>query len=193
VIQQISTETLRGKSARGIQLAFTGMLLAIAALLSCPAWSAETSFYELPNTFTNDQGRVLRLSEWNGKPMIITMEYSNCRFMCTTTFSQLKELQAAADKKNIPIDFVIISLDPDHDTPESWRQYRKTKEIERNNWHLLTGSRATTKEIAALLGIKYWSMGEDILHDFKVVRLNAKGKIEKSVTEYGIEPEYLLK
>ncbi|MGC2049051.1 MAG: SCO family protein [Gallionella sp.] len=192
MIQQISTGTLRGKSAQGFHHAFTVMLLAIAALLSSPARSAETSFYGLPNILTHDQGRVLRLSEWNGKPMILTMEYSNCRFMCTTTFSQLKELQTAADKKRIPIDFVIISLDPDHDTPEAWRQYRKTKEIERSNWYLLTGSRATTKEIAALLGIKYWSMDEDILHDFKVVRLNAKGEIEKSITEYGVEPEYLL-
>jgi protein SCO1 len=192
VIQEISTETLRGKSARGFQHAFTGMLLAIAALLSCPAWSAETSFYELPNIFTNDQGRVLHLSEWSGKPMILTMEYSSCRFMCSTTFAQLKELQAAADQKKIPIDFVIISLDPDNDTPEAWRQYRMTKEIERSNWHLLTGSRATTKEIAALLGIKYWSMDEHILHDFKVVRLNAKGEIEKEISAYGVEPEYLL-
>jgi protein SCO1/2 len=160
--------------------------------LSCPAWSAETSFYELPDTFTNDQGRVLHLSEWRGKPMILTMEYSSCRFMCSTTFAQLKELQATADQKKNPIDFVIVSLDPDNDTPEAWRQYRMTKEVERSNWHLLTGSRATTKEIAALLGIKYWSMDEHILHDFKVVRLNAKGEIEKEITAYGVEPEYLL-
>jgi protein SCO1/2 len=180
-------------SAQGVQHAITGILLAIAALLPGPAWSAETSFYELPNTFTNDQGRVLHLSEWRGKPMILTMEYSSCRFMCSTTFSQLKELQAAADKKKIPIDFVIVSLDPDNDTPEAWRQYRRTKEVERSNWHLLTGSRAATKEFAALLGMKYWKMDENILHDFKVVRLNAKGEIEKEITEYGVEPEYLLK
>ena len=190
--QQFGTETLHGKSAHGFQRAITGMLLAIAALLSGPAWSAETSFYELPNTFTNDQGRVLQLSEWRGKPMILTMEYSSCRFMCSTTFAQLKELQAAADEKKNPIDFVIVSLDPDNDTPEAWRQYRRTKEVERSNWHLLTGSRATTKEIAALLGIKYWSMDEHILHDFKVVRLNAKGEIEKEISAYGVEPEYLL-
>ena len=193
MIEQINPEALREKSAQGFQHAYTVMLLAIAVSLSGPAWSAPTSFYELPNTFTNDQGRVLHLSEWRGKPLILTMEYSGCRFMCSTTFSQMKELQAAADKKKIKIDFVIISLDPDHDTPEAWQQYRKTKDIERGNWHLLTGSRATTKEIAALLGIKYWSMGEDILHDFKVVRLNARGEIEKEITAYGVEPEYLLK
>jgi len=35
-------------------------------------------------------------------------------------------------------------------------------------------------------------MDEHILHDFKVVRLNTRGEIEKSITEYGVEPEFLL-
>jgi len=190
--QQFNTKPLRRTPAQGMQHAFTFMLLALAALLPGPAWSAEPNFYELPNIFTNDRGKALHLAEWTGKPMILTMEYSNCRFMCSTTFTQLKEVQAVADKKKIDIDFVIISLDPDNDTPEAWQQYRKTKDIERDNWHLLTGSKATTKEIASLIGIKYWSMDENILHDFKVVRLNAKGEIERSITEYGVEPEYLL-
>lgn len=190
--QQFNTKPLRRTPAQGFQHVFMVMLLSLAALLSGPAWSAEPNFYELPNIFTNDRGKVLHLAEWTGKPMILTMEYSNCRFMCSTTFTQLKEVQAAADKKKINIDFVIISLDPDNDTPEAWQQYRKTKDIERDNWHLLTGSKATTKEIASLIGIKYWSMDENILHDFKVVRLNAKGEIEKEITEYGVEPEYLL-
>ena len=190
--QEISIEVSPGKVARILTRAITGILFAIPALLPAPAWSATTNLYTLPYTFTNDQGRVLRLSEWNGKPMILTMEYSNCRFMCTTTFAQLKELQAAADKKKIRIDFVIVSLDPDNDTPEAWRQYRISRDVNRSNWHLLTGSKAATKEFAALVGIKYWYYGEHLLHDFKVMRLNAKGEIEKEITAYGVEPEYLL-
>jgi len=190
--RQINAETLQNLSFQGLQHAYTAMLFAIAVLFSVPAWSAEPNFYELPYIFTDDQGNATHLAAWNGKPMILTMEYSNCRFMCSTTFTQLKEVQAAADKEKIDIDFMIISLDPDNDTPEAWQQYRKTKNIERGNWHLLTGSKATTKQIAALLGIKYWSMDENILHDFKVVRLNANGEVEKSITAYGVEPDYLL-
>ena len=191
--RDIAAAASPGKPARSLARAITGILLAIAALLPVPAWSAPTSLYALPNTFTNDQGRVLQLSEWRGKPMILTMEYSSCRFMCTTTFAQLKELQAAADQKKIRIDFVIVSLDPENDTPEAWRQYRISRDVNRSNWHLLTGSKATTKEFAALVGIKYWYYGEHLLHDFKVMRLNAKGEIEKEITAYGVEPEYLLK
>jgi protein SCO1 len=169
------------------------VLLALSALLSSQAGAAPLNFYALPYTFTDDQARTVRLSEWRGKPMILTMEYSNCRFMCTTTFSKMKAIQAAADQKKLQIDFMIVSLDPKNDTPQAWQQYRISREVDRSNWHLLTGSDATTKEFAALIGIKYWIMDEHILHDFKIVRLNANGEIEKEITDYGDEPESLLK
>jgi len=189
-----SAGILQGILPRGFPGLVTGTLLfLITSFASCPAWSAPFNFYALPDAFTNDQARTVHLSEWRGKPLILTMEYSSCRFMCTTTFSKLKAIQAAADRQKLQIDFMIVSLDPKNDTPKAWRQYRTSREVDRSNWHLLTGSDATTKEFAALLGIKYWTMDEHILHDFKIVRLNAQGEIEKELTDYGDEPESLLK
>lgn len=191
--REISSEVLPKRSARSLAHAMRAILLAIAAMLPFPAWCTPFSFYDLSYTFTNDQARKVQLSEWRGKPMILTMEYSNCRFMCTTTFSKLKAIQTAADQQKMQIDFMIVSLDPKNDTPQAWQQYRISREIDRSNWHLLTGSEATTKEFAARIGIKYWYMDEHILHDFKIVRLNANGEIEKEITDYSTEPEYLLK
>ncbi|MEW6314064.1 MAG: hypothetical protein AB1513_08510 [Pseudomonadota bacterium] len=64
--------------------------------------------------------------------------------------------------------------------------------IERDNWHLLTGSDTTTKEFAALVGIKYWYTARHSLHDLKIVRLNGDGVITGEITEYDIDPGYLL-
>ena len=191
--QEINTETIPLGSARRFPRTFVGMLLAIATLLPFPAWCTPFNFYALPNSFTNDQAKTVHLSEWRGRPLILTMEYSNCRFMCTTTFSNLKAIQTAADKQKIPIDFMIVSLDPKNDTPGAWKQYRINREIERSNWHLLTGSEETTKQFAKLVGIRYWYLDEHILHDFKIVRLNAQGEIEKEITDYSEDPDYLLK
>ena len=146
-------------SARSLPYAIEAILLVLATLVSCAAWSAPFSFYALPYAFTNDRNETVHLSEWRGKPLILTMEYSNCRFMCTTTFSKMKAIQAAADQKKMQIDFMIVSLDPKNDTPQAWQQYRISREVDRSNWHLLTGSEATTKEFANLIGIKYWYHG----------------------------------
>jgi protein SCO1/2 len=181
------------KPARSLPHAMLAILLALATLAPFPAWSAPFSFYSVPYSFTNDKNETVHLSEWRGKPLILTMEYSNCRFMCTTTFSKMKAIQDIADQKKIQIDFMIISLDPKNDTPQAWQQYRISRDVNRSNWHLLTGSETTTKEFANLIGIKYWTMDEHILHDFKIVRLNAKGEVEKALTDYGDEPDSLLK
>jgi protein SCO1/2 len=168
------------------------VLFVIAAQMHFPANSAPFSFYSTPYSFTNDRGQTVHLSEWRGKPLILTMEYSNCRFMCTTTFSKMKAIQEAADQKKLQIDFMIVSLDPNNDTPQAWRQYRISREVDRNNWHLLTGSEDTTKKFASLVGIKYWQVDDHILHDFKIVRLNAEGEIEKSIVDFDDEPDSLL-
>lgn len=180
------------KPAHSLPNMMKAMLLVLAILAPYPVWCAPYDFYNVPYSFINDKNETVHLSEWRGKPLILTMEYSNCRFMCTTTFYKLKAIQIAADQKKINIDFMIISLDPKNDTPETWRQYRISQNLERSNWHLLTGTEATTKEFANLIGIKYWYMDEHILHDFKIVRLNAKGEVEKSITNYDDKPDSLL-
>jgi len=178
--------------ARCVPDKIRALLLALAVLLPLPVWPAPISFYDVPYSFVNDSNQTVQLSKWRGKPMIITMEYSNCRFMCTTTFYKLKAIQAAADKKKINIDFTVISLDPHNDTPEAWHQYRISNNLDRSNWHLLSGSDENTRKFADLIGIKYWTMDEHILHDFKIVRLNAKGQAEKAIVNYDDEPDMLL-
>ncbi|HTN93517.1 MAG TPA: SCO family protein [Gallionella sp.] len=179
-------------SAPGIPHMLTATVLAVAAFASFPAWPAPVSIYDVPYNFINDSNETVHLSKWRGKPIILTMEYSECRFMCTTTFYKMKAVQAAADKKKMNIDFVVVSLDPKNETPQTWHQYRISSDLDRSNWHLLIGSEANTQHLADLLGIRYWYMDEHILHDFKIVRLNAKGEIVKSIVNYDDEPDSLL-
>jgi protein SCO1 len=189
---EINNEATAKKPGWRLPYPLAAILFALATLAPLPARSIPLDLYSAPYPFTNDRGETVHLSEWRGKPLILTMEHSNCRFSCTVTFSKLKAIQTLADQKNLKIDFMIISLDPKNDTPQAWRQYRISREVERSNWHLLTGSEATTKAIANLLGIKYWFMEEHVFHDFKIVRLNAQGEIEKAITDYDDEPESLL-
>jgi protein SCO1 len=189
---KINNEVLAKKAAWRLPYEMRAILLVLASLLSFPAWCAPASFYSMPDPFTNDRGETVHLSEWRGKPLILTMEHSTCRFSCSIIISKLKAIQALADQKNLKIDFMIVSIDPRNDTPETWRQFRVSRDVERSNWHLLTGSKATTKQFANLIGINYWYMEEHVFHDFKIVRLNANGEIEKAITDYGDEADSLL-
>jgi cytochrome oxidase Cu insertion factor (SCO1/SenC/PrrC family) len=190
---EMNNETFAKKEAWHFRYAMGAILLFLASLLPLPAWCAPISFYSVPYPFVNDRGETVHLSDWRGKPMILTMEHSTCRFSCSISISKLKTIQALADQKKLNIDFMIISIDPRNDTPETWRQFRASRDEERSNWHLLTGDETTTRLFADLIGIKYWYMEDHVFHDFKIVRLNAKGEIEKMITDYDDDPEILLK
>jgi protein SCO1/2 len=157
---------------------------AFLLLLLCAHVAAASSLYDLPVAFTDDHGRTVRLADWRGRDTLITMEYANCRFVCSITLQRLKDVQAAADRSGRRIDFLIISLDPKNDTPAEWTRYRTTRDLDRPNWHFLTASVADTPGVARQLGINYWMYLEHIMHDFRLLRVDAAGAVVKTMETY---------
>lgn len=140
--------------------------------------------YDWPYALTDDQGRSLRMAEWRGKPAIVTMEYADCRFICSITLQRLKDVQAAADRQGKDYTFLVISLDPKNDTPEAWTEYRRTRELTRDNWHFVTGTATDTPVIARRLAVHYWVYDGHIMHDFRLLRLDADGRIVKTMDAF---------
>jgi len=91
---------------------------------------------------------------------------------------------ASADREGQNVQFVILSIDPEHDSPSLWRDYRKARALTRDNWHFLTGARAMTTRAAALLGEQWWFDEGHPMHDFKIVRLDAEGGIGVAMTTF---------
>ena len=151
-------------------------LVLLGALLAAPAW-AGASLYDSTVPLVDDRGWRTTLGAWRGRAAMVTMEYADCRFICSITLQRLKDLQAAADAAGRRFEFVVVSLDPKNDTPEAWTRYRKTRGLERGNWTFVTASADDTPALARLFGVKYWRYDGHIMHDFRVLRLDAEGRI----------------
>lgn len=161
-------------------------LTLFAALLLMPLYAASQEaavapIYRLPMTWTDDQGQPVTLAKWQGKQVIMTMAYSTCRKFCPITINRLKQLQNLLDKRHIAMEVVIISYDPSVDKWQSWAEYRKSRNLNWENWHFLTGSLEDTKTVSQFLGMDYWLYDEHVMHNFNIVRLGPKGDIEKSL------------
>lgn len=159
----------------------------LAALLLASGAALSANVYQRDFTLTNDEGQSVKLSSFSGRTVVMTMEYSKCRFMCTSTFTKLKEIRATADKHNIPLDIVVVSLDPENDTPAEWREYRKMRDLTGRHWHLLTPRKQDMAAIAQILGIKYWYMGEFLLHDFRLLRVGPQGDVIAEMNSYDVD------
>lgn len=154
-----------------------GAALALALVLTAGAAAAPASVYPLGLEFVDDHGSTRALSEWRGRPVVIAMAYGACRSICSTTLRTLEAAQAQADRQGTAVEFVIVSIDPVEDTPQAWADYRKARHLERTNWTFLSGSKTATRLLARFLGVKFWSYDDHVMHDFKILRLDAQGAI----------------
>lgn len=152
-----------------------------------------SSLYQLAIPLKDDRGRSVTLKEWSGRSAVVTMEYSNCRFICSITLQRLKDVQAAADRANRRFEFIILSIDPKNDTPEAWTRYRKTRELHRENWHFLTASVKDTDALVRWLGVRYWLYDEHIMHDFRLLRLDEAGHVVKIMDTFDADPDAFVR
>jgi protein SCO1/2 len=128
-----------------------------------------------------DTGERLSFDQLKGRVIVMTMGYSGCRKTCSTSVLVLKELQSLLDRTGKQADFVVVTYDPQADTPEAWRQYRKARDLTRANWHFLSGSEGDTRRMARFLDLAYWHYDEHIVHDFRIVLFDREGRWHREI------------
>lgn len=157
----------------------------------CAPPTEKASLYDLPIQFSTDSGKKVKLEDWKGRSLVVTMTYTSCEFACPRMVQSLKKLQKLFDEKKRDADFLVISFDPGNDTVSALGKYRKKTELGYKNWTFLTGTETDTRKIAMVLGIRYNKNPESgvISHDNKILLINGKGEIEKELVGLNINPQ----
>jgi cytochrome oxidase Cu insertion factor (SCO1/SenC/PrrC family) len=172
--------------ARGVGALMPGMLLSCVLLLAPAigdAGAAALSLLErLPQSWRDDQGKDTSLAEFRGRPVYFTMAYATCRRVCPMTMERLQQFQKEIDAKGEHAEFVIVGYDPTLDDPPAWRQYRRSRELLRDNWHFLSGSVAGTEQLAHQLGFQFWKYDRHVMHDYRIVVLDERGELAAEYT-----------
>lgn len=140
------------------------------------------SFYLDPAQWTDDRGQPVTLAQWQGKPMVISMGYPDCRKVCATTTLVFKKIQKVLDAKGKQADFVLISFD-EKSKPEDWVEFRHRRGLDRPNWHFLVGSAVAAKRMARMIGVDYYfDPGHNsYLHDFRIQLLDEGGRVRAEI------------
>ena len=167
------------------------VLLSMFCLSAGSSWAAG-DITHLAALWQDDQGHTVSLSDWANKPMVITMAYGTCRKVCSTSMRRMEQAQALADANGLALEFVVVSLSPEADTPQDWRAFRKSHKLDRANWHFLSGSARDTRTLARLLGIGYWVYDDHVVHDFRVLRTNRHGEITATLQAADEDPAALV-
>jgi len=147
--------------------------------------------------FKDTQGQSVTLAKYvsGHRPVIFTLNYSDCPMLCSLQLSGLVTVLGNLDRRlGTDFDIVTVSLDP-HESSERAREtearYRgeltKASPAEREGWHFLTGSQASIDAIADALGIRYAynEQRKEYVHPASLVISTPTGHISRYL--YGIE------
>ena len=146
------------------------------------------------STFTDQAGRSVSLAHYHGRPMVLAMIYTRCTTACPLLLRSLRGFEAnlpAAQRANTW--FVLVSLDPAHDAPDTLHAFARARGLDETRWRLLTGSRKATAELAVILGVKVRDDGDGALaHSSNVYLLDGAGVIRHALIGLGADPAELL-
>lgn len=158
--------------------ALMAILIFLFSLINAYAYSSN-SLYSIPLQWKDDQSRDTTLNAFQGKNIVLAMVYTSCRSVCPLIVSKLKKIEKAAAAKNLEIEFVLVSLDPERDSPQMLEAFRKRENLSSQNWHLLVGSAADTRKLSNLISFNYSknSLSGEIMHSNKISLLNKEGEI----------------
>ena len=68
-------------------------------------------------------GERVSLSDFRGKPVLVYFGYTFCPDVCPTTLSDLDTMMTTLGKKADDVQVLMISVDPERDTPEQLASY----------------------------------------------------------------------
>ena len=145
--------------------------------------------------FKDTQGQSVTLAKYvsGQRPVIFSLNYSDCPMLCSLQLNGLVSVLGNLDRRlGTDFEVVTVSLDP-HETSERAREtearYRGelTGDTKREGWHFLTGSQASIDTLADALGIRYAynEQRKEYVHPASLVISTPTGHISRYL--YGIE------
>jgi protein SCO1/2 len=149
---------------------------------------AGASVFDEPDRWTDEAGRPAVFAQWRGKPLVLTAFFTQCRATCPRTIARLRKIYDAARGANPPPEFVLVTLDPERDTPDRLRSFKEESGLPAS-WHLIVGSADATRAILDLLDVHVLASDAHIVHDGRIAIFDPQGRLAHRYGGWGIDEE----
>ena len=134
-------------------------------------------------TLLDRQGKPIRLSEYRGKPLLVSFIYTGCFEICPTNTRMLHEAVKGLDKLLSPNQFHVISIgfNQPFDSPTAMRAFAAQHRINYANWEFLSPHANIVDPLTKSFGFSYVATPAGFDHVLGVTVVDAEGKIFSQV------------
>jgi protein SCO1/2 len=137
------------------------------------------SIYNLKIPLQTSRGESITLDSFRGRPLLVTMFYSHCTSVCPLTTLALQRIESAlppAERARLQI--LMVSLDPEHETAATLREFAEQHHLEDGRWTLASAKPGDVRLLAAALGIRYRAIPDGTInHSAVISMLDSEGTV----------------
>lgn len=154
---------------------------------------SDESVYNLSSSWTTQNNESIQLQHFTGKIVVAAMIFTHCESACPRIVSDIQRIEKAIPENEMDqIQFLLISMDPERDSPERMKEFAVDHKIN-PRWTLISSRQNETMEIANVLGVKFKKLdngGFD--HSNTIHVLDQNGIIVFQQNGFVIEQDELL-
>ena len=127
---------------------------ALALLLSACSSPALDDYSDVRYELTDQNGEtVIFPDDYQGSPLVIGFIYTNCPDICSFITANVgkvyEEMSNPGDTK-----FVLVTFDPERDTPEVLKSYAQAFDMDREPFQFLTGDPETIDDFMKRVSVR---------------------------------------
>lgn len=152
------------------------------------------SIYNLTSTWQNQDAKEIQFKDFIGKNMIVVMIYTSCNTACPILVADMQKIKSKIPKDLLKeTNLVLVSIDPEVDTPEKLKEFAKTNSMSGEPWVFLRGNKDSTNEFANVLSMKFKKVSPiDFSHSNIISIFNKKGEMVAQAEGAGINAEKVV-
>lgn len=157
---------------------------------------SKESIGKIPNDYTlvDQDGKTFRLSDFKGKPLVVSFIYTTCESACSTiTMSLDKAFSKAGDGFGTKFNALTVGFDTARDTPSAMKAHGKHFGADFSKWKFASADEKTIQAMTRDFGFTYRKIKSDFSHPNMASVLDSNGRIYAQLYGMELTPDEVLK
>jgi protein SCO1/2 len=196
--RHLRRSTLHGGLLLGFAWAVAGVALAqtptpddtAALATSQAAISRQLDDYR----FVDQRGQAFQLSSLRGKPVVLSLVYTSCYYVCSGLTVHLRDVAKVAWRALGPDSFTVLTVgfDTPNDTPARMRLYAQERGARMPGWYFASTDAATLERLVRDVGFTYRRSPKGFDHITQTTVIDGTGRVTLQVYGQEFNPPNLV-
>lgn len=114
------------------------------------------SIFNLASKWNTQDNQIIELKELKGEVLVMVMIYTSCQAACPRLVADMRNIGKKIEEKGGKgVRYVLVSIDPEVDSPEVLKAFSIENEMDSEEWTFLQGTVDDVREFSNVLAVKY--------------------------------------